>query len=70
MEEHIFKLRKLINELDKIRGRHTELVSVYVPAEHNLQEIVNMLKQEYTLTDNVKNKTVRNNVLDAGIATF
>ncbi|MFH1229136.1 MAG: LAGLIDADG family homing endonuclease [Candidatus Aenigmatarchaeota archaeon] len=65
MEEHIFKLRKLINELDKIRGRHTELVSVYVPAEHNLQEIVNMLKQEYTLTDNVKNKTVRNNVLGA-----
>jgi len=65
VEEHIYKLRKLLEELEKIRGRHTELVSVYIPAEYNLQEIVNMLRQEYTLTENVKNKTVRNNVLAA-----
>jgi peptide subunit release factor 1 (eRF1)/intein/homing endonuclease len=65
MEEHIYKLRKLLEELEKIKGRHTELVSVYIPAGHNLQEMVNMLRQEYTLTENVKNKTVRNNVLAA-----
>lgn len=65
VEEHIYKLRKLLGELEKIKGRHTELVSVYVPAGYNLQEIVNMLRQEYTLTENVKNKTVRNNVLGA-----
>lgn len=65
VEEHIYKLRKLIEELDSIKGRHTEMVSVFVPAGFNLQEIVNMLKQEYTLTENVKNKTVRNNVLGA-----
>ena len=65
VEEHIYKLRKLLEELEKIKGRHTELVSVYVPAGYNLQEIVNMLRQEYTLTENVKNKTVRNNVLGA-----
>jgi len=65
VEEHIFKLRKIIDELASLRGRHTELVSVYIPAEYNLQEIINMLRQEYTLTENVKNKTVRNNVLAA-----
>jgi peptide chain release factor subunit 1 len=65
VEEHIYKLRKLIEELETVKGRHTELVSVFVPAGFNLQEIVNMLKQEYTLTENVKNKTVRNNVLGA-----
>ena len=65
VDEHIYKLRKLIDEIDSIKGRHTELVSVFVPAGFNLQEIVNMLKQEYTLTENVKNKTVRNNVLGA-----
>jgi peptide chain release factor subunit 1 len=65
VEEHIYKLRKVLKELDAIKGRHTELVSVYVPSGFNLQEIVNMLRQEYTLTENVKNKTVRNNVLAA-----
>lgn len=65
VEEHIYKLRKVLKELNAIRGRHTELVSVYVPAGFNIQEIVNMLRQEYTLTENVKNKTVRNNVLGA-----
>jgi peptide chain release factor subunit 1 len=65
VEEHIYKLRKILKELSGIRGRHTELVSVYVPSGFNLQEIVNMLRQEYTLTENVKNKTVRNNVLGA-----
>ncbi|MFH1473869.1 MAG: peptide chain release factor aRF-1 [Candidatus Aenigmatarchaeota archaeon] len=65
VEEHVYKLRKLLKELDNIKGRHTEMVSVYVPAGFNLQEIVNMLRQEYTLTENVKNKTVRNNVLGA-----
>jgi len=65
VEEHIYKLRKLLDELEKIKGRHTELVSVYIPAGFNIQEMVNMLRQEYTLTENVKNKTVRNNVLGA-----
>jgi len=65
MEKQIYKLRKLLSELEKIKGRHTELVSVYIPTGFNLQEIINMLRQEYTLTENVKNKTVRNNVLGA-----
>lgn len=65
VEEHIYKLKKLIDELESIKGRHTEMVSVFVPSGYNIQEIINMLKQEYTLTENVKNKTVRNNVLGA-----
>jgi len=65
VEEHVYKLRKILQELENIKGRHTELVSVYIPAGFNMQEIVNMLRQEYTLTENVKNKTVRNNVLGA-----
>jgi len=59
------KLKKLLAELQAIRGRHTELVSVYIPSEFNLQEIVNMLRQEISLTQNVKDKTVRRNVTSA-----
>ncbi len=51
--------------MDSIRGRHTELVSVYVPSGFNLQETVGLLRQEYSLASNVKDKTVRKNVMAA-----
>jgi len=64
-EEQILKLKKLIKDLDSIRGRHTELVSVYVSSGSNLQETISMLRQEYALAQNVKDKTVRKNVSNA-----
>lgn len=59
------KLRKLLKTLEGFRGRHTELISLYIPSGHNIQEIMNMLKQEYALTQNVKSRITRHNVLDA-----
>lgn len=59
------KLKKVLAELESIKGRHTELISVYIPKGFNLQEIINMLKQEYALTQNVKSRVTRKNVLDA-----
>lgn len=64
-EEKLLRLKKMVKELEKIRGRHTELVSVYVPSGSNLQEVVNMLREEYSLAQNVKDKTVRKNVMNA-----
>ncbi|MGC8812360.1 MAG: peptide chain release factor aRF-1, partial [Candidatus Aenigmatarchaeota archaeon] len=64
-EEKLLKLKKIVKELEKIRGRHTELVSVYVPSGSNLQEVINMLREEYSLAQNVKDKTVRKNVMNA-----
>ncbi len=64
-EEAQLKLKKLVEELEKIRGRHTELISLYIPAGYNLNEIVSMISQEIALTENVKSKTVRKNVTDA-----
>lgn len=51
--------------LETFRGRHTELISLYIPSGHNIQEIMNMLKSEYALTQNVKSRATRHNVLDA-----
>jgi len=59
------KLRKLLKLLETFKGRHTELISLYIPSGHNIQEIMNMLKQEYALTQNVKSRITRHNVLDA-----
>ncbi|MEM5834780.1 MAG: peptide chain release factor aRF-1 [Candidatus Aenigmatarchaeota archaeon] len=64
-EEKLLKLKKIIKELENIRGRHTELVSVYIPSGSNLQEVINMLREEYSLAQNVKDKTVRKNVMGA-----
>ncbi len=55
-------LKKLIRQLDAIKGRHTELVTVYVPTGANLNEIVNQLKNEGSTADNIKSKQVRKNV--------
>ena len=40
------KLRKFLKELEGIRGRHTELVSVYVPAGYELIKIIQHFQQE------------------------
>jgi len=54
-----------LKSLEKFRGRHTELISLYIPSGFNLQEIMGMLKQEYALTQNVKSRVTRHNVLNA-----
>ncbi len=51
--------------LESFKGRHTELISLYIPSGYNIQEIIGMLKQEYALTQNVKSRATRHNVLDA-----
>jgi peptide chain release factor subunit 1 len=64
-EREKLKLRKLLKELKEIKGRHTELVSVYIPAGFNLVEIINQLTEEKSTAMNIKSKTTRKNVLDA-----
>jgi len=65
METDKIKLSKLLRELEKIRGRHTELISYYIPAGSDLKNVSELINQEQALTRNVKNKTVRKNVLSA-----
>jgi peptide chain release factor subunit 1 len=64
-EEEKLKLKKLIRELEKIKGRHTELVSVYIPSGYNLVDAMNQIFQEKGTASNIKSKTTRKNVLTA-----
>jgi len=59
------RLEALVKELSGIRGRHTELVSVYIPAGFNLAKVVEQIKQEQSTAQNIKSKTVRKNVMAA-----
>lgn len=59
------KLKKLINELDAIRGRHTELVSVYLPAGYDLNKAISHLSEEQSTASNIKDARTRKNVQDS-----
>ncbi len=64
-ESKRFELEEFIAELEKYKGRHTELVTVYVPAGYSLINIAKQLEQEKSTATNIKSKTTRKNVLDA-----
>jgi peptide subunit release factor 1 (eRF1) len=59
------ELSDLIEELEKIRGRHTELVTVLVPAGSNLNVVIDQLESEKSTARNIKSKTTQKNVIEA-----
>lgn len=59
------QLKQLLDKLKNIRGRHTELVSVYVPPGYNINEISNLVASEAGTAENIKSKTTRKNVTGA-----
>lgn len=59
------RLRQFVLDLEKIRGRHTELVSVYVPAGYDMIKIIQHLQQEEGTASNIKDKNTRTKVIDS-----
>ncbi len=59
------ELKRFINELKNIRGRHTELVSVYIPAGYDLNKIIAHLQEEQGTAKNIKDAKTRGNVIDS-----
>ncbi len=64
MEEEV-KLKKLVKELSKKRGRNTELVSVLIPAGANINDVADQITQEKSTAVNIKSKQTRKNVVAA-----
>ena len=59
------ELSEVLEELSAIRGRHTELVSVLVPAGANLNVVIDQLESEKSTARNIKSKTTQKNVIEA-----
>jgi peptide chain release factor subunit 1 len=59
------RLKDLVEELENFRGRHTELVSVYIPAGFNLFKVVEQINNEKSTAQNIKSRSVRKNVSSA-----
>jgi peptide chain release factor subunit 1 len=60
-----FETLNLIKYLEGIKGRHTELVTVYVPTGFSLDIIRSQLANEKSTASNIKDRNNRKNVIDA-----
>ncbi len=59
------ELENKLEELESQRARHTELITVYVPAGYDLNNVSKQLEQEKSTASNIKSKTTQKNVIDA-----
>lgn len=64
-EQALYELKKKIKELKKKRGRHTELITVYVADGYNLDKATHRLGDEQGTATNIKSATTRKNVTTA-----
>ncbi len=64
-QRQVYDLRRQLEELKKCRGKHTELISLYVPPSKQIFDVVAYLRNEYSQSQNIKSKTTMKNVLSA-----
>ena len=64
-ESEKIKLESFIEEVGSHKGRHTELVTVYIPAGYSLSNVVRQIEQEKSTASNIKSKNTRKAVLDS-----
>ncbi|WP_340097821.1 peptide chain release factor aRF-1 [Salinibaculum salinum] len=60
-----YEFRKVIEELKDYRGSGTQLVTIYVPEERMISDVVAHVTQEHSEASNIKSKDTRTNVQDA-----
>ena len=61
----IYKIRKTLEELAQKTGRGTELISVYIPKNKHLHDIVGTLQREQGTAENIKSDLTRTHVVDS-----
>jgi len=59
------ELKEILETLEKMKGRHTELVSVYVPEGYDINSVQRQLGAEKSTAKNIKSTATRKNVIDA-----
>lgn len=60
-----YKLTKMLNDLSKISGHGTELVTVYIPPKRPIHDVLAQLRNEAGTATNIKSDLTRNHVQDA-----
>lgn len=60
-----YELKRRIEELEDVRGEGTELITLYIPPDKNINDVMNQLRDEYGQAANIKSKRTRKNVQSA-----
>ena len=60
-----YEFQKVIEELREYRGSGTQLVTIYVPPERQISDVVAHVTQEHSEASNIKSKDTRTSVQDA-----
>jgi len=59
------ELEEVIEEIEKHKGRHTELITVYISAGYDVNSVQKQLEAEKSTAKNIKSTSTRKNVTDA-----
>ncbi len=59
------ELAEIVEELEQYKGRHTELISVYISAGYDVNSVQKQLEAEKSTAKNIKSTATRKNVTDA-----
>lgn len=60
-----YEFKRKLEQLKSKKGRGTELVSLYIPPDKQISDVVSQLKVEHGQASNIKSKVTRSNVQGA-----
>jgi peptide chain release factor subunit 1 len=58
-----YSFQRKLDEIGAVRGRATELVSLYVSPGRQISDVMSYLRNEYAQSSNIKSRTTRKNVM-------
>ncbi len=64
-EAQKYELEELVKELEGYRGRHTELITVLIPAGFNINQVIKQIDDEKGTATNIKSNATRKNVINS-----
>ena len=59
------ELEEVLEDLRKYKGKHTELITIYIPGGYDINSVQKQLEAEKSTAKNIKSTATRKNVIDA-----
>ncbi|MDD4308462.1 MAG: peptide chain release factor aRF-1 [Thermoplasmata archaeon] len=58
-----YEFKKQLKDIQSVKGRATELISLYVPPGKRISDVTAYLRNEYSQSSNIKSRTTKKNVM-------